>query len=182
MTIRTCFSFVAVALAISSPAVAQGPGDQKVPPPTSATPKQGAGPTDIPPLVEEFLKRVNGYIHVQQLAAKKTPPLKSSDDPAKIEVAQMALATKIGEMRAGAKQGDIFTPEIAGVFRRILAPELNGKEGADTKASLKDDAPAVAPLKVNSQVSVGCDAPHIACGGSRKPADAAERNGIPDHQ
>ena len=55
--------------------------------------------------------------------------------------------------RVDAKQGDIFTPAIRPVFRRLLAPELKGEDGRDAKAVLKDDAPApgTVPFKVNAK-------------------------------
>ncbi len=162
MTISTRFSFMALALAFSSQTtLAQGRGDQKVPPASAATPTQGAGPAENAAVMQEFMKRVHNYVRVHALAAKQVPPLKSEDDPAKIEAAQQALASKIAELRAGSKPGDIFTPEIARVFRRILAPELNGKEGADTKEAIKDDAPPVAPLKVNAEYPSGATLPTV---------------------
>ena len=38
------------------------------------------------------------------------------------------------------------------MFRRLLAPELKGEDGRETKAVLKDDAPApgTVPFKVNA--------------------------------
>lgn len=74
------------------------------------------------------------------------PPLKKTDDPAEIRVAQTALAQRIRVARSGAKPGDIFNPEIAAYFRRLLRPEIKQPE---TKAAIKDDNPATVPLKVN---------------------------------
>jgi hypothetical protein len=141
MTILKGFSCLAVVLTLSSQAAfAQGRGDQKVPPATAETPKQGAGPAENATVLQDFKKRIDDYVRVHSAATKKVPPLKTSDDPAKIESAQQALASTIATMRANAKPGDIFTPEITKVFKRILAPELKGKEGADAKETIKDDA------------------------------------------
>ena len=68
-----------------------------------------------------------------------------------------ALAAKVQAARAGAKQGDIFTPEMRPVFRRLLAPELKGEDGRDAKTVIKDDAPApgTVPFKVNAKYPEG---------------------------
>jgi hypothetical protein len=60
---------------------------------------------------------------------------------------------KIQAARAGARQGEIFTPEIRQAFRRLLAPELKGEDGRDAKATLKDDAPerGTVPFRVNAK-------------------------------
>ena len=81
------------------------------------------------------------------------PGRKKPTHPAKISAAKAALAAKVQAARAGARQGDIFTPAVRPVFRRLLAPELKGEDGRDAKAVLKDDAPApgTVPFKVNAK-------------------------------
>ena len=51
------------------------------------------------------------------------------------------LAQKVRAARRDAQPGDIFTPQIRPLFRRLLYPELKGPEGAETKDSIKEDAP-----------------------------------------
>jgi hypothetical protein len=95
----------------------------------------------------DFKERVEKYDALRKKADDSAPPLKESKEPAKIKDAQQALAERIGAARAGVKQGEIFTPEIAGVFRRLLRPEA--KETA-TKQALQEDKPAVVSFKVNA--------------------------------
>ena len=71
----------------------------------------------------DFKTRVEKYDQLRKKADDSAPPLKETNDPAKIKDAQHGLAERIGAARAGVKQGDIFTPEIAAVFRRLLRPE-----------------------------------------------------------
>ena len=67
------------------------------------------------------------------------PPLKTSEEPATIKTAQVALAARLKARTApSAKQGDIFTPEIAAHFRRLLRPEVKEK---GTKEAIHDDNP-----------------------------------------
>jgi hypothetical protein len=99
-------------------------------------------------VVGDFKERVDKYAELRKKADDSAPPLKKTEDPAKIRAAQQALVERIGAARAGTKRGDIFTPEITAYFRRLLRPEV--KE-AGTKAALKDDdpAPGTVPFKIN---------------------------------
>ena len=98
--------------------------------------------------VADFKARVDKYVELRKKADDTAPPLKKTEDPAKIRAAQQGLVERIGAARAGTKQGDIFTPEITAQFRRLLHPEM--KE-AGTKAAMKDDqpAPGTVTLKIN---------------------------------
>ena len=70
-----------------------------------------------------FKARVDDYVQLRKKADDSAPPLKKTEDPAQIKQAQQALVERIGSARAGAKQGDIFTPEITKLFRRVRRPE-----------------------------------------------------------
>ena len=101
----------------------------------------------------EFKTRVDAYADLHKRLAKGDAKHRETDDAAEISAATAALATKVKSARAGAKHGDNFTPAVRPAFRRLLAPELKGKDGRDTKAVLKDDAPApgTVPFKVNAK-------------------------------
>jgi hypothetical protein len=98
----------------------------------------------------DFKSRVDKYLALKKQASGDAPALKETDDPAKIKAAQAGLGNAIRERRAAAKQGDIFTPEIARGFRQLLTPTVKGEDGQDAKKVMKDDAPATVPLKVNA--------------------------------
>jgi hypothetical protein len=104
-------------------------------------------------VLTDFKARVDKYMTVRKQAAKEVPPLKETDDAAKIKGAKDALATRIIKLNAAAKHGDIFTTAIVAKFRSLLYPELKGDDGRDAKAVLKDDAPTTAevPFKVNAK-------------------------------
>ena len=108
-------------------------------------------------VLQDFKTRVDEYLKIHKNAAKGPARLKESNDPAEISNAQDALSTRIRAARADAKHGDIFTPEISTQFRRLLAPELKGEDGQDTKAVLKTDAPPAASVafKVNAKYPEG---------------------------
>ena len=94
----------------------------------------------------DFKARVDKYVELRKTADDSAPPLEKTADPAKLRAAQQGLAERVGAARRGAKQGDIFTPEITARFKRLLLPEL--KE-TDTKDSIKEDNPGRFPFKVN---------------------------------
>ena len=122
--------------------------------------KSAAGPVakkDVPPANEfaafqvDFKNRIDHHLEIRKQAEKDAPKLKETTDPAKIKAAEEALAARIRALRADAKPGDIFTPAIQKVFRKLLTPGLEGEEGKDVKEILKDDAPKAVPLKVNTK-------------------------------
>ena len=104
-------------------------------------------------VLADFNKRVEQYADLHKQLAKGNAAQKETADAAKLNAAQAALTARIQSARANAKHGDMFTPEVRPVFRRLLAPELKGEDGRDAKAILKDDAPApgAIPFKVNAK-------------------------------
>jgi hypothetical protein len=94
----------------------------------------------------DFKARVEKYEALRKKADDSAPPLKETKDAAKIKEAQQGLAERIGAARVGVKRGEIFTPEIAAVFRRLLRPEAKEKA---TQQALKEDQPEIVSFKVN---------------------------------
>jgi hypothetical protein len=101
----------------------------------------------------EFKARVDAYAELHERLARGDAKQEETSDPAEINAAQATLAAKVQAARADAKHGDMFTPAVRPVFRRLLAPELKGEGGRDAKAILRDDAPApgTVPFKVNAK-------------------------------
>lgn len=92
-------------------------------------------------LLQDFQDRVAKYVELHKRLEKESPPLWEAKDAAKIQASRDMLAQKVRAARRNAQPGDIFTPQIRPLFRRLLYPELKGPEGADTKDSIRDDAP-----------------------------------------
>ena len=114
-------------------------------------------------VLQDFTKRIEAYMDLHKRLEKKAPALKTTDDPAKIKASQDALATAIRAERKTAKQGEIFTPEIAALFRRLMHPETKGAQGAETKKLIKEDAPSpkTVPIKVNALYPEGQPLPTV---------------------
>jgi hypothetical protein len=97
-------------------------------------------------LMADFKGRVEQYVELRKKADDSAPPLKETKDAGKIKGAQQALVERIGAARSDAKPGDIFTPEIAAHFRRLLHPE--SKEPG-TKEIMQEDKVGTVPFKIN---------------------------------
>lgn len=102
-------------------------------------------------ILEDFQARIEKYKSLQKRMEKEGPRMKETSDPSKIHAAQEALADNIRAARADARAGDIFTPEIRQVFRRLMYPELKGTDGAAAKELIKEDQPADVLVKVNAR-------------------------------
>ena len=148
-----------LAIAVFSTACA-APAATEEKTPTDVALEQGEKKTSIDPAVNpdaaalaEFKARVDAYVDIHKEVAKGDAKPRETEDPAKISEAKKALAGRVQAARVTAKQGDIFTPAVQPVFRRLVAPELKGEDGHDARAVLKDDAPAAGtvPFKVNAK-------------------------------
>ena len=133
---------------------AQGQGDRG--PHTAIQP---ANPDAL--ILQDFKKRVDAYVDLRNKLKKQGPPLKETKNPAEIQVAQEALSAKIREARKAAKPGEIFTPEVKDLFRRLMNPEVKGPQGAETRQAIREDAPRGVPLKVNGKYPDGAPLPTV---------------------
>ena len=112
------------------------------------SPSQKANPDAL--VLKDFTDRIEAYTKLRNDLKGEGPPLKETKEPAKIKASQDALAAKIREARKDARPGDIFTPEIRTKFRQLMYPEVKGAEGRQTKAVIREDAPADVKFKVNA--------------------------------
>jgi len=99
--------------------------------------------------LRDFEKRVSDYVSLQRNLAKALPRTKQTTEPETILDGQRELAQKIREARSKAQQGDIFTPQIAKEFRRLLGLAMAGENDAHIKKSLEHAEPVRLTLHVN---------------------------------
>jgi hypothetical protein len=90
-------------------------------------------------LLADFKNRIDQYMELHKRLEKEAPPLEETKDPAQIQASQDVLARKIREARKDARPGEIFTPEIRQLFRRLMYPETKGREGAENKAAMAEE-------------------------------------------
>jgi hypothetical protein len=101
-------------------------------------------------VLSDFSKSARDYVDKEHsLQADK---MKSTTDVAKLEQQRKQLRDAVQQSRPNAKQGDLFTPEAAKIFRSVLAKLLNGPAGAKIKTSLDHAEPgAPASFRVNGE-------------------------------
>ena len=124
-----------------------------VPEPITPVQKATAAPANPDSaILADFNARLDHYIKFQREVEKDSPKQKETADHAKTVAAQEILAAKIRSLRRNARQGDIFTPEVAALFKRLMNPELKGAERKETRQALSEEDGEVAEvwLKVNA--------------------------------
>ncbi|HXG56353.1 MAG TPA: hypothetical protein VNJ03_13330 [Vicinamibacterales bacterium] len=129
------------------------------PPATSASPTE-APPTErvVGPLSPEeaailatMNQRINEYVTLHRKLERKLPQVPREATPEQIDRFQRALEKAVREARAGAKQGELFTPESRVVITRLLATIFGGPDGKELKASVLDETPVGVQLAVNGR-------------------------------
>ena len=108
------------------------------------TPAEGTPDSAV---VKSFEANVQQYVEFRQQHAGFTA--KSTDNPAQILARQRDAGNKIRVARAGAKQGEIFAPDIAAYFRRQIAASFAGSHGSQIRASLAHSEPVTIELQIN---------------------------------
>lgn len=119
----------------------------------------GATGLQAPPVNEdslalkEFTDAVQEYVRLHKRLAGSLTPHKQTADPAKIMAYQDSLARKIQGARAGAKQGDIFTPASALQFHRLIKNHFQGTHATQSKEAIRRGDPVKVVLRVNDSRS-----------------------------
>jgi hypothetical protein len=102
-----------------------------------------AGPPQTPPgsqepqAFREFTRLVQEYLTLR----KALPRERTTKRPEEIADRRHALAQAIREARAGAKQGDIFTPEISEQFLKVIRSTFQGSNSANVRRTIRQGEP-----------------------------------------
>lgn len=121
-------------------------------------PTQPLPATQEPPVnpdaktMASFTARVDEYLKLQKSEKAKLPTLKKEATPIEIDQHQRALGAAIAKARAGAKQGDVFTPDMQRVARKLmdrLFKETRKKR--ELRESVMDENPTNVRFKVNDR-------------------------------
>ena len=116
------------------------------------------------PVTAGFQSRVEAYAALRERLRGQPPEVQrqtSAADQALNQRARETLAGRIRAARTDARQGDIFTPEVATDLRVRLNPELRGAAAADARATIREDAPAKFALRVNDSYPEGAALPTV---------------------
>lgn len=114
----------------------QGP---TVPEPITPVQKATASPENPDSVIlADFNARLDTYVKTQR-ALLKYSPISDEATPAEIKARQDRLAAQLRAIRKNAKQGDIITPQVAALFRRLMYPEVKGPDRRETKQALEEE-------------------------------------------
>jgi len=92
-------------------------------------------------ILADFSRRVSDYVKLRKDADSGVPALKSSNSPREIAQRERLVAEKIQSARAQARQGDIFTPQIADVFKKLIRDSFKAEQGRQIHQSLRHAEP-----------------------------------------
>jgi hypothetical protein len=99
---------------------------------------------------KEFSDHIKAYMDLQKAAEKSLPGLKSSNDEAEIRAHQLALRAKVMEARQRARQGDIFSKDVAEQFRKTISAVFKAPGGEVVRRTIVEgDASKPLSIQVN---------------------------------
>ena len=108
----------------------------------------GPSPVDKQ-LVKDFENRAKAYVSLRDSVKKGTPAVSKDATPAQIEAYKNTLQKAIIAARAGAMQGDIFTPEAVTFMKLRIKAGLPGFEKSEIRATVLEADTKGVPIKVN---------------------------------
>ena len=104
-------------------------------------------------LLCRFESNVEAYVLLHRRLEASAPPQVYTADPVALLRSRTAMALAIRNERPFARQGDIFAPSIAAMFRRIVARTLD-EDGVDWQEFLVEDG-----MTLPIDVAVNADYP-----------------------
>lgn len=101
-------------------------------------------------IAETFEKRAKEYVKLREHLEEQMPKLSKEAKPEEIQTHKEQFQERVRAARAGAKHGDLFTPEAARLIRAIIKDEFKGKERLELRDTVLREADVKSvPLRVN---------------------------------
>jgi len=110
-----------------------------------------AAPHDAQPgSLQQFKASIHQYMQLHRQIEKQAPPLRAQSEARDIIESSNAMATALQQARAGAREGDLFTAEVATMLRARVSAALvaRGFLPEDMVAATLEEADEDAPLPV----------------------------------
>src|SRR5215204_1573852 len=114
-----------------------------------ATAQEGTLAAEDRKTMDEFETRAKEYSRMRESLEEKLPKLAKEATAEQIEAHKLSFQKMVQEARAGAKQGDLFTPAAAQLVRTIIKTEFGGKDGAELRKKVLEAETKGVPVKVN---------------------------------
>jgi hypothetical protein len=95
----------------------------------------------------DFAKRLDEYIELRRKLVDSVGPLDETKSQAEIAARAAQLAKSITAARSTAKQGDLFTPEVATVIATLIKEEYSRRPAPvqETREEQQDEVPDFVP-------------------------------------
>jgi hypothetical protein len=100
--------------------------------------------------IADFSERVKKYLELHNKIEAALPPVSDQTDPKRISEYQSGFAKQISAARASARPGDIFTPPVRQIFRRVIRNVLRGASGREIRAEILDEDTRPIQLRINA--------------------------------
>ena len=101
-------------------------------------------------IAEAFEKRAKEYSKMREALEEQMPKLSKEAKPEEIQNHKQQFQDRVRAARAGAKRGDVFTPEASTLIRKMIKDEFKGKERVELRDTvLKESDTKAVPLRVN---------------------------------
>jgi hypothetical protein len=97
-----------------------------------------------------FIERVNAYVKLRNGVADDAPPLPDRAEPEQLQAHRAAVLKGLAGARAGARPGDLFTPETQDLIRRLLR-QSDKRQGSEVKKAIQEENPGTVKLRVNAE-------------------------------
>lgn len=116
---------------------------------SSTTIAQGQAPAANPTAVAlaDFTKRLDEYVALHNRLAAKVGELDETKSPAEIAAREKNLGEAIRMARMNAKQGDLFTPEVAAIIKKLIQQERKHRSlrVREQRKDAQEEVPAFKP-------------------------------------
>jgi hypothetical protein len=100
--------------------------------------------------ISAFERRVKDYMKLRNQLKDKAPKLSKDSTPEQLQSYRTSLERSLRAARAGAKRGDLFTPELAEYIRRTLKVEFQGKDRKEIREIVFETELQGVVLRVNN--------------------------------
>ena len=123
----------------------------------AAAPAVGLAAWQAPPVnpdaktIADFQARLKTYLDQHDKLESTLPKLPDKATPQEMDRHQRVFGPMIQKARAGAKQGDLFTPDMQAFIRQITRKTFSGRDGKQMIASIMDENPVGIKISVNGR-------------------------------
>ena len=104
---------------------------------------------------EVFLQRVNEYVAIHRRLEAGLPPQVVTSNVEALRAPRLAMARAMRQARTQARQGDVFTPEVAVLFRMTIGETLERHGITNLLALIEEENTVHIPAAVNGEYPAG---------------------------